>query len=476
MKQTLLILLFSSSIPFASAQKKIIDKDVCDNWISLQQLGRDGSIISNDGRFIAYQYGSKKNGSTVVVQELEGSYKVSFPDAMNIGFTADNQRMVVLLPTGDLVIQTLGKHDSINIKGVESFILPEIGNGRNLLYKKRAPEQHVVRDLYSGKERSYKAEAAWFNASGTVLVVKTVDGLLWIDPMSGKEELVPQSRNAIKPTFDKDNHKIAFVVKEKSGYVVKYYDRKKRETVVLASDNSVGIEDGYSISDGSVNFTSDGDKVFFNVKRINNRKLSRDLVITSAVNIWTYKDRELQAAQLSPFPDRKNRQFTAVANIGSGKVYQLENEVLELSWSRQRRDKYVLAKTRVVSDEFYWNKERRALYLVSLENGSRRKLYEAEYPSFTNEKISPTEKYVIWYDATAKNYFTYEVKTGVVRNVTADISVPLYKSLRGEADLIRNQGDCYGIAAWLPNDKGVLIYDRTDIWKVDLAGKKRASM
>jgi len=473
MKQLLFILLFLTSIQFASAQKKIIDKDVCDNWVSLQELGRDGSIISSDGRFIAYQYGSKKEGNTLVVQELKGPYKVTFPGAGKIAFTADDQRMVVLLPTNDLVIQTLGKHDPINIKRVESFILPEIGNGRFLLYKKRAPDQiHVLRDLYTGIESSYQAEAAWFNNSGTVLVVKTDDGLLWVDPMSGKEELVPQSRGAIKPAFENSNHKLAFVAKENAGYVVNCYDRKKGQTAILASDNSVGIEQGYSISDGPVHFTNDGDKVFFCVKQIENKKANKESVITNAVNVWTYKDRELQAAQLSPFLDRKNRQFAAVANLGSGKVFQLENEVLQMSASKG--NKFALLKSRVVDDEFYWNKERKALYLISLENGSRRKLFEDEYPAFVYERIAPSEKYVIWYDGIAGHYFSYEVKTGVIINITSGISVPLYKSLRGEADLIRNRGNCYGIAAWLKNDEGVLIYDRTDIWKVDLAGKKKS--
>jgi hypothetical protein len=62
--------------------------------------------------------------------------------------------------------------------------------------------------------------------------------------------------------------------------------------------------------------------------------------------------------------------------------------------------------------------------------------------------------------------FTYNVATGITKNVTAAIKVPLYDT---ENDVPDNPSAA-GFTGWIVNDKYILVNDEFDIWKVDPDG------
>jgi len=70
-----------------------------------------------------------------------------------------------------------------------------------------------------------------------------------------------------------------------------------------------------------------------------------------------------------------------------------------------------------------------------------------------------------------KNYFTYDVATGITKNVTDKIKVALYD----EENDVPDYPNAYGVMGWSNGDKNLYLYDRYDIWNVSPDGSAAAA-
>ena len=106
------------------------------------------------------------------------------------------------------------------------------------------------------------------------------------------------------------------------------------------------------------------------------------------------------------------------------------------------------------------------LYLVNLHTAEVTKLVTnaCTYPEW-----SPSGKYAVWYDAQQREWVKIEPVTGKLENISAAIGFPVYDE---DYDMPKPAGP-YGIAAWTKDGNGVILYDRYDMWVIDLAGSKQ---
>jgi hypothetical protein len=74
---------------------------------------------------------------------------------------------------------------------------------------------------------------------------------------------------------------------------------------------------------------------------------------------------------------------------------------------------------------------------------------------------SPTGRYILWYDSKAK---TICFDGNETRNITAKIKPPLCD----EENDVPDDPSPYGVMGWQEGDSSVYVYDRYDVWKVDL--------
>lgn len=81
-------------------------------------------------------------------------------------------------------------------------------------------------------------------------------------------------------------------------------------------------------------------------------------------------------------------------------------------------------------------------------------------------QASSEGKFAYWYDPATKNYFTYEVATALIKNITGSIKVTLYDTENDEP----GYPDPAGVWGWIENDKSILVNDEYDIWRVDPTG------
>jgi dipeptidyl aminopeptidase/acylaminoacyl peptidase len=107
------------------------------------------------------------------------------------------------------------------------------------------------------------------------------------------------------------------------------------------------------------------------------------------------------------------------------------------------------------------------IYLVNVRTGMRQ-LIRKDCGSFP--VWSPNDKYAVLYDAAKKAWLKIDPATAAVTNISQAIGFPVYDE---EYDMPK-EAPAYGIAGWTSDGKGVILYDRYDLWQVDLEGKKPA--
>lgn len=123
---------------------------------------------------------------------------------------------------------------------------------------------------------------------------------------------------------------------------------------------------------------------------------------------------------------------------------------------------------RPYTQEFDWHLEQCYDYdLVRLSDGHRTRVitHASNAPQW-----SPDGRYAVWFDEVRATWCGVDLVTGKLRDISSDIPYPLADELH---DMPFPASD-YGIAAWLEDGNSLAVYDRYDIWVIDLTGKNSA--
>jgi dipeptidyl aminopeptidase/acylaminoacyl peptidase len=346
----------------------------------------------------------------------------------------------------------------------------------------------VLRDLQTGKEFKYQFTNNYiFNETGNVLVLETTrknnDSLvkasvLWVSLPEGKTDTIFRVYNEVRNlALDKAGTKLAFVAERDSVtkalqkfYKLWYYEKGMDSARLRVDRNTAGVAKGYTVNENSLPaFSKDGKKLYFGLAPI--RKPKDTTLVdfeTARLDVWHYNDDYLQPQQLVQVNNELRRGFLAVLNGNDSKVTSLGADSAENTFLIDEGNAdYVLAtSTKGNRVEAQWlGFARQNAWIVSTQDGSKKQV-KIKQRGFFN--ASPKGKYVLWYDVATKQYFTYNIATSAVKNITSKITTPLYDD---EDDHPDDPGS-FGNAGWLENDEAVLIYDRYDIWQVDPDGAK----
>ncbi len=341
----------------------------------------------------------------------------------------------------------------------------------------------TIKNLVNDKVKKIKLVSEYyFDKKGTKLVIKTTKNakdttskayVLLYDLQQNKLDTIMRGFNDAKSfAFDEEGIKLSFLAERDSAtkalqkfYKLWYHTKGNDTATVLAQKNSEGLPAAFVVSEnGELNFSKDGTKLFFGTTPIVAAKDTNLVDFELArLDVWNYKDDYLQPQQLKNLSRELKRTYSAVVNLSNSKIVQLGSDSTEnISLVNEGNADYVLAQSskgnRVASQ---WSgNELFTAYTINTTDGSRKLIAKNALVRF---RSSPMGKYIYWYDEAKKNYFTYNVSTGIIKNVTDKIKVPLYDT---ENDVPDNPSAA-GFTGWIANDKYMMVNDEYDIWVVD---------
>ena len=466
MKKIFYLILINFAISFyAIAQKPTIDSSVYGKWPSL-----DNPAISSDGKYVSY-YELTAQNRTLIIQEIHGGWKLRILNASSPVFTEKGDKLVFAKGADSLGVVRLGSYAIQYINNARSFQLTKSEKEQYLVYLVGSPKPGLImQNLANGKQTLFTNVKSYFLSSdGTVMLMqrdaKVGNGMVSLDWVS-LEDLTPLNiYKGTEPnnfTFDKSDNQLCFLTKAyDSKKEIYYYKTGMQQAQRLAWHFSAGVDSNFSIT-GISSFTFDGGGIFVDFQKEEHiNKPSKDAVM---VDVWSYTDFQLQSAQLANLDPNNNiffrsqpSAYTSVININQGSIIQLA-----------KQNEFVFANSNNCvliyhygggSGEGNWNSKCVNFnYLVSTTTGNRTAIDLNSY----YDLLSPDGKYALFFDEKKKNYFSYEISTGKVKDVTQS-------KLTNCIELSDSVYIGPQFIGWLDKGHTAIICDQNDIWKVNLA-------
>jgi dipeptidyl aminopeptidase/acylaminoacyl peptidase len=326
----------------------------------------------------------------------------------------------------------------------------------------------VVQSAGDNWKREFNgANSESFSEDGGRLFFKTGDSLWQLTLVTNN--LLYVSRENKPAQTDALNEQRAYIATQnKTAQAVHelWYHKPGRDSAIkLIDDQDLGFE-GMEISDMAPQFSKDGSMIFFWIKETKSKAKPGAV----QMDLWSFTDKVMQTIQLS---EAKQEVFYAsVINITNKKIIRIEQQ-----------DEHVVARTddfalvvhgtgnNDLLPETNWNVSTRpAYYLKSLKDGSEQLIRDNVVYHDEGAGMSPAGKWMIYFDFQQKSYFSYEIATGIIRNITKACNA---NWLDEEND--RPEPSLCWVPwrdTWLADDEAVLIYDNYDIWQIDPAGVK----
>ncbi len=462
------------------SQKKLIQQAVQnDAWSGSSPTT---ARISNDGHYFGYGIADYENSGNNVffLQSADGDWKKEIRNVSLEGlfFTKDSKRTIYKNTGDSLSIMVLATGKTGYVPHVNTFHLCATGKEEWLACQlKTTDKQLLLRKLAGGKEFKYNdVKECWFADNGNVLFLNTENvndsirgsAIVLIDLLTQKSKTIWSGKDFNSLVMDSDGSHVAFISSEESGSRVNkiwYYQAGMQQAVIKLTNGSASLPEGVQIT-GPLSFGMNGRQIFFALKQPSDNVLN-DKSGAAVADIWSYKDEILKAHMVKKRPGN----LPAVLNIDDDKVVQLMGPNERVQFTVHKYDRgYVIIESQPGNEhERYWNKAAtQSCKLISTTNGQLVKEFKAEY--FWNPlQLSCGSKYVIYYDYSNNNYFSYNIQTGKIINITSKIPVSLVNE---ENDYPAQPPNIYRIGGWMENDAYVFIYDRYDIWMVDPTGIK----
>lgn len=459
-----LIAFFTKGFGTVCAQKPFLKNDSYMHWDALMNYD-----ISNDGKFVWYCHASLSSGISLVIRALDSDYSHDYfnisgrptftSDSKHILFIADNSLNIVRLKDGRRKM----------VSNVISFFTPEYESTKWVAYYRE--DGFYLLNLMSGETEEFgKTKMCVFNGQGTAMVLGGDSLLEWVELGDLKRRRVIHNGAVSNVVFNFAGDAIAFCPIINKIKFLFYYKRGMDNSIELLGPESGFAKEG-RVSFRDPQFTNDGTSIYFSMvvpssKPMVDSSHEKKLNVTN-LRLWHYKE-----SYMRPILERLNEvreiEISAAVNVADRKVILLEKPNLtSIIGGSKRGNNFVITHVMGNYAEQNWNEYQKSYELVSIKDGSSIRILN-DAPVYTMDpKLSPNERFVSWYDYSKNGYFIYEIASGEVREVTIGIKGEFVAGNDERyADLV---GFTYG-SFWTADDRGLIVYDKYDIWQVDPYG------
>ncbi len=184
----------------------------------------------------------------------------------------------------------------------------------------------------------------------------------------------------------------------------------------------------------------------------------------AGVDIWHWKDPEIQPRQKVTLGQDTVLSYVSAWNLDNNTFFQLSKE--EAPYAQLTgNQKYAV----VFTDKKYkpaFKEDFADAWLVNVKTGAEKLAFEKSLTGFyTFPRSSPDGKYLVYFKD--KHWWSYEISSGKNINLTADIKTDFW-NVRDDHPASR---PAVGTAGWLKGDKEILLYDEYNVWSVKPDGK-----
>ncbi len=510
-------------------EKKPLSVDDFASWSALNK-----PMVSNDGKLVAYELNQQKGDGKLIVKTLDSKKADTLARGFDARFSPESDFVVYKIkqpidsirsakkrklkkeqmPKDSLGVLVVKRHKIYTFPNLKQFALPKEnakwvafltdmknpGKKQESSTEKKAESeknkkgndqsngeksQLVLFHVASGDTVCFQQVTEFYYARlghSITFIRQTKDSLdhtevIVFDTEKRKTDVIfKQAGTARKIVSDQQGGHFGFLfstdtIKEKV-FNLYYGSLTTGEPKAVVAGNSLGMPLDWAPSEFSeLNFSENGQHLFFGTAQ-KPRPEPKDTLLDDekpALDIWTWKDKELQPEQKINLEKEKKRTYKAVYLVDKMKFFQLgDPSVRDIRISPKGNGRYALGidQSPYKLAASWTGKSNADYYLIDLETGIKRMMVKDKPMAF----LSPGGNFVVWYEASDSTY--YSRSTSLASSEILNLSSNIPVTFCDERWDMPGEPNPYGIAGWSESDKYVFLYDRYDIWRVDLEGAK----
>ena len=449
--------------------------------------------ISDNGKWVACKMEPWEGDATVYLYAAQGQETATFSPAEKFAFSAASGYLVVTqtpgkstvdslkvlktkedkMPMNTLVIYSVaGKKETID--SLKTFKLADEADW--IAYQRgRKDSTLYVRSLDGSKTFQFPTvtDFQFAKKSGMLYYTSAAEGeagIFTLNPEKGSPALIKEGKGVFKQTtFDEKGERLAFLycADKDSSYkaLSLWLSEHNAPAKEIATRGNKAFPAEWVINEnGMLQFSKSASRLFFGTSPEPRQKDTTQLAENRPnVQVWSWDEPVQYTVQNYNKEKDLKKSYQAVYNMGNGSIFQLANEELPNIQLGNEGDAALalLSTSRPYSLSSMWEARTRSdYYTVSLDNGERKQIAQADYGRF---RLSPQGKYAYWYGETDSCWYTIALAEGKRYRLTTPESFPAWD----EENDVPNHPYAHGAAGWTANDQNLLIYDRYDIWKFD---------
>lgn len=449
--------------------------------------------ISDNGKWVACKMEPWEGDATIYLYAAQGQETATFSPADKFAFSASSGYLVVTqtpgkstvdslkvlktkedkMPMNTLVIYSVaGKKETID--SLKTFKLADEADW--IAYQRgRKDSTLYVRSLDGSKTFQFPTvtDFQFAKKSGMLYYTSAAEGeagIFTLNPEKGSPALIKEGKGVFKQTtFDEKGERLAFLycADKDSSYkaLSLWLSEHNAPAKEIATRGNKAFPAEWVINEnGMLQFSKSASRLFFGTSPEPRQKDTTQLAENRPnVQVWSWDEPVQYTVQNYNKEKDLKKSYQAVYNLDNGSIFQLANEELPNIQLGNEGDAALalLSTSRPYSLSSMWEARTRSdYYTVSLDNGERKQIAQADYGRF---RLSPQGKYAYWYGETDSCWYTIALAEGKRYRLTTPESFPAWD----EENDVPDYPYAHGAAGWTANDQNLLIYDRYDIWKFD---------
>ncbi len=266
--------------------------------------------------------------------------------------------------------------------------------------------------------------------------------------------------------FDEAGVQLAFLSdqaeydKEVSPYRLYYWKAGDPAAAELASATTRGVPQGMVVSDQAPpRFSQDGQRLFVGTATPPAPPAPEGAPAPRGVDLWHWQDPLLQPMQRVRAQQERNRSYRAIVHLADKRFVQLATPDFPNVVQGDDSARAVGTSELGYRREMSWDTTYNDVGLVDLKTGQRQPILQHFRG---NPTMSPAGRYLLYFDESEADWFTYRISDGVKVNLTSKLNLNFWREDHDSPSL----PPAYGSAGWTAKDASVLLYDKYDIWEI----------
>lgn len=458
------------------AQKPPIDTNCVLDWPRVMN-----GMISNNGKYVGYDitliYRGILNKSTAVLKSCNDSWKYTLEDASVLKFSNDSR--IAILGLKDKKSLYFLKLGTTVKDSIDSLAWWHFSDSHIIYMKERESNAIRVKSLVSGKEIVIKNILNYVVNYQTGILVAIIQ-----DNNLNKVIKYNFNTNALKSiwedinvpkniVFDDSGKQLSFIISKNGISDIFYYNDGFQIARKIPDERLSKNNENLEISN-IARFSPNGKGLYFYVKNFGITKRNSSFIkheTNQILDVWTYRDIDFSNEYID---NRKfSKDFLAYYQFDRKEVTLIEDSITKVihigddfcltEKLDSKRDttinfKHVLSDIKPQDDNY-------SLSILNIEK-------KIEIPIDFRPLVSKSQKFLYYYDPEFKCVFTYEIESGIKRNVTRLISDSSYWYPYINDEVFGKSYSVFQNVRWFDNDDFFLIQDQNDIWQIDPKGLK----